>query len=783
MREGLKSLFIAILCLLLLPTGHVLADEAEVDAAHLSRSCVYSALGGEGALSRLYDNELETAYVMLENDAIVVSWDGEVAAQQVCLMFRERKAEMTVSFLDEQGETLSSKTYVQGQMGFDFTLPDGAKAFRLDCETGTAIGTLKVFGAGTLPKPFGYGFSDTPEDLDYLLIATHPDDDALFMGAIVPIFGAEQGYTGTILYMTNREGQAWRTVEAHNGCGVMGLDNYPLFANFRDIHQQDAEKYAAEFLREDLVTYLVRLFRQRKPEVVFTHDLEGEYGHWQHIEVAYATLEACQKAADPTYDLESVQEYGTFQVRKCYIHLYPENQITLDTRAALSAFDGLTAFEVARRAYREHVSQQVFGYAVRDGEGPYSIADFGLAYSAEGVTETEVFENAFTPEPTATPTPTPTATPTPTPTASPEPTPAPTVAPVAASVEDDNEGGGMSAYAIAGIALAAAAVVVTAFVVLRKRRKAALALILSFLLLLPPFSAHNTRAEATEDRFSDGEEIVVVDVENGYWEYRNDSLGIFIERHNETILDTYGKEQPVVYYVAHIYMRNYDSFRMGFASKAQNGVTTAAPWVLARREKAVLAITGDNLIQLEQDLKGALIRNGRVYSNYTGADVLAFRDDMTMEIFTRGECRAQDFLEMGIRNTTSFGPWLIEDGVLNEELSKHRLNRTNPRCGVGMIEQGHFVAIVVDGRQSGYSYGMPLSEFRDLFVAEGCTTAYNLDGGCSAGMVFMGEHLNYHDGRVDSADYQRGWPDSLMWGYSELVPSEDEPILNDGNRY
>ena len=64
--------------------------------------------------------------------------------------------------------------------------------------------------------------------------------------------------------------------------------------------------------------------------------------------------------------------------------------------------------------------------------------------------------------------------------------------------------------------------------------------------------------------------------------------------------------------------------------------------------------------------------------------------------------------------------------------------------------------------------------------------AYNLDGGLSTAMVFMGEQLNSHSGEHYGEhyqiSYQRSVPDGLMFGYSELVPSETDPILNDGNK-
>jgi exopolysaccharide biosynthesis protein len=57
------------------------------------------------------------------------------------------------------------------------------------------------------------------------------------------------------------------------------------------------------------------------------------------------------------------------------------------------------------------------------------------------------------------------------------------------------------------------------------------------------------------------------------------------------------------------------------------------------------------------------------------------------------------------------------------------------------------VFIVVDGRSPGYSRGVALSEFAQIFKDLGCTIAYNLDGGGSSAMYFMGDLVNNPLGR------------------------------------
>ena len=58
-----------------------------------------------------------------------------------------------------------------------------------------------------------------------------------------------------------------------------------------------------------------------------------------------------------------------------------------------------------------------------------------------------------------------------------------------------------------------------------------------------------------------------------------------------------------------------------------------------------------------------------------------------------------------------------------------------------MIEKGHYVAIMVEGRTK-KSVGCKLTYLADLFARKGCQVAFNLDGGGTSSMIFMGVYLN-----------------------------------------
>ena len=78
------------------------------------------------------------------------------------------------------------------------------------------------------------------------------------------------------------------------------------------------------------------------------------------------------------------------------------------------------------------------------------------------------------------------------------------------------------------------------------------------------------------------------------------------------------------------------------------------------------------------------------------------------------------------------------------------VNPQNPRCAIGYYEPGHYCLIEIEGNRWGCfigSYGLSLSEKGALFEEMGCKSAYNLDGGRSAAMSWMGELLTVNYGR------------------------------------
>ncbi|MBQ6907149.1 MAG: phosphodiester glycosidase family protein, partial [Clostridia bacterium] len=77
------------------------------------------------------------------------------------------------------------------------------------------------------------------------------------------------------------------------------------------------------------------------------------------------------------------------------------------------------------------------------------------------------------------------------------------------------------------------------------------------------------------------------------------------------------------------------------------------------------------------------------------------------------------------------GGMLLKDGTVNPSLDAG----ANPRTALGIKSDGSLLMYTIDGRQSGYSYGVQLKTLANRLKELGCTDAINLDGGGSTTFV------------------------------------------------
>lgn len=382
MKRGIAKgslLFLTALFVFALFPGGTRAEEND----SLWRKCSYtSSDGNPKGLCELWDMNAESGYCIKGPGELTVNWRDGVPARMLYLAWRTLPEPFVLTQRAGDGLVLKMDSGETWQMNQLYKLNPEARSVTLSSGANMDLCSVLVYGPGILPKNY-HPWRPTPEKLDYLVIATHPDDDVLFLGAIVPLYGVSRELNGTILYTATR-GIRYRCDEALNGAWVMGLRNHPIFAGFPNILPKEQKQREKEFSVEKLTAYYVRVLRQYRPEVVVTQDEKGEYGHWQHINVSQAVRDAVALAADASYDPASAAQYGAFQVKKLYLHLYPEQKVTLDVYRPLSAFGGKDVLEIATAAFAEHRSQVKVDHYRVSNDGFYRLSDFGLCYSAVG---------------------------------------------------------------------------------------------------------------------------------------------------------------------------------------------------------------------------------------------------------------------------------------------------------------------------------------------------------------------------------------------------------------
>ena len=204
------------------------------------------------------------------------------------------------------------------------------------------------------------------------------------------------------------------------------------------------------------------------------------------------------------------------------------------------------------------------------------------------------------------------------------------------------------------------------------------------------------------------------------------------------------EKDGATYYVADIYLADLQYFKTAFAEGKYGRGLHEATDVMARENNAILAINGDYC----GNNAGPVVRNGILYRDEIYKDVLVMDNDGSMATYTAATFDMARIKAEGAYQVWTFGPMLLDAGQPMSTFNS-TVTALNPRTALGYYEPGHYCFVLVDGRQPGYSNGLTLQQMSQLFYDLGCTAAFNLDGGQSSEMAFMGQLYNipYHGGR------------------------------------
>lgn len=707
----MKKWLIALLTLLALSLSVAFAAEAN----DITEDCKFKVCSS-GRKYTLMTDKKYTSY--WESNKIKTPWiaitapEGKpIAGLYVCFGNMPESWEIQTSddgkdwFTAVPGDTRFLHAYV--------ALPQPAQHVRLavtsEKKTALRINDLFVLSEGDLPD-WVQVWQPTEEKADILFLSTHPDDELIFFGGAIPTYAVEQQRKVVVAYFTRSN--TTRSSELLNGLWHMGVRTYPVIGNFKDSYAKNLKAaYKSAGGKGKVNEWIVGLYRQYKPEVVVTQDTNGEYGHKQHMMIADAAQNCIALAANEDEFTASTIAYGTWQVKKLYLHLYPENQITFDWTVPLKSMNGATGIELAEEAYTLHKTQASSGMSVTETGTKYDNRVFGLAFTTVGedVRKDDFLENIY------------------------------------------DAPGSYDAAANNVEATPAPTEV-------------------------PAYMAHMPALNAKG--FLDEGEYLYSSEDEGLWIYVSQTSKVIIQR-------KYDATQPLTWFEADLYgdLDAGEMLRTVQNDPDKMGKVRVDATETAKKHNVVFAMNTDyytyRVAVNNNRHTGIVIRDGRILyddpytekqvtnSMFPNLDMLAFMPDGSLKVYHSWEKTAQEFIDEGVQTVYSFGPYLLLDGKVSERAYANNENK-NPRCAIGMVEPGHYVAIMCEGRLK-RSAGVTISYLAKMMRAKGCQVAFNMDGGQTAVMVFMGKQLNqigaYDGGKTNS----RPTSEVLGFGTSEQV--------------
>ncbi len=189
---------------------------------------------------------------------------------------------------------------------------------------------------------------------DLLLFTTHADDEQLFFSGLLPYYTQVRDLNVQVVYGTDHIYEPDRHNERRNGLWAVGVTNTLDSSGWLDQYSETLDWALSNLAASDGIGMdeVVEWFRQTilkyRPKVIVSHDVNGEYGHGQHMLITEGLRRCLDKYSSEFPFLEKV-----------YLHLWDENKISLDViderRAELN---GLSAFQITQKfGFPEHVSQ------------------------------------------------------------------------------------------------------------------------------------------------------------------------------------------------------------------------------------------------------------------------------------------------------------------------------------------------------------------------------------------------------------------------------------------
>lgn len=206
------------------------------------------------------------------------------------------------------------------------------------------------------------------------------------------------------------------------------------------------------------------------------------------------------------------------------------------------------------------------------------------------------------------------------------------------------------------------------------------------------------------------------------------------------------EEDGIVWRVARVQVASPTQLRTAVVGKPTAKGNNAHVIDIAKGNNAVVAINSD-FFRNDPDKTSFEYRNAtkiRAKSNAYKDKLIIDRAGNFHTIFAvKG---VPDYPVDDIWQAFTFGPILVHEGQINTDYSKYEkqnsynTKRPEPRTAIGQTDELSYLLVIAEGR--GESAGATVERLAQFMLDQGCTEAFNLDGGNSCYMVFNNEYYN-----------------------------------------
>ncbi|MBE6754156.1 MAG: phosphodiester glycosidase family protein [Ruminococcaceae bacterium] len=232
--------------------------------------------------------------------------------------------------------------------------------------------------------------------------------------------------------------------------------------------------------------------------------------------------------------------------------------------------------------------------------------------------------------------------------------------------------------------------------------------------------------------------------------------------------------------MSEVYIAHPTQFRRAFAGGSYESKVRYTPVAIAKNVNAVIAMSAD---YCQYRKEGVVIHHRKLLRNNASRklDVLLYDVDGNLHTVKDVELESSGILEKyDILYAFTFGPALVEEGKACDRkhlqnYSMGEVTSVEPRAAIGQIGERHYILCTVDGRTQRINFtqeemdkilaeitdpvlyeqkleefehpgfqpsGLTIVQLANFMESKGCSTAYAMDGGQTATMIFNDKQYN-----------------------------------------